>query len=209
MGSACAELFTAAGFPVLLTSRRGSSAAACARRHPGAAHTSLEELAARADILVLATPILETCSEIAPRIRGAARWKPVIDVSNPVYGPVGLSTDAPTSAAEMISRELPNISVVKALNCVSARQLVSFARRLPPLTIPIAGDDLAAKDLVRFVLEMAGFDVADAGPLDSSRLIESLTQLLRQFGQTAEVGDAIGFRLVWAAHPATAYGGVA
>jgi 8-hydroxy-5-deazaflavin:NADPH oxidoreductase len=65
-----------------------------------------------------------------------------------------------------------------------------------PMTVPIASDNLQAKNAVRSVLEPLGFDVADAGPLSNSRWLEGLSELLACLGRQADVGDRIGFRLV-------------
>ncbi|RVX39781.1 hypothetical protein EDD27_2154 [Nonomuraea polychroma] len=190
MGSACAELFALNGFPLLLASRRRRTAEELARRLPRAAAGSAEMVAAHADLLILATPADVTRTDIAPKIRSFVAGKPVMDVSNPMFY---RNLDPCSSSAEAIARALPGGCLVKALNCVSAKQL---ARLEQTVTVPIAGDDPVAKRLVTSVLERAGFDVADAGPLSSSRLIEGLAHLLWQLGKRGTLGDSIGFRLV-------------
>ncbi|MDH2429184.1 NAD(P)-binding domain-containing protein [Sphaerisporangium sp. TRM90804] len=209
MGSALARLLAAQGFGVLLTSRTRRSATELARQVPHADAGSLEWLAARADIVVLATPIEVTCAEIAPRVRDLVGGKAVIDVSNPGFAPrPHLPTDGPpaawaeattmpgsTSFAERIAALLPGAHVVKALNCVAAKRVAGVGEGGAKVTVPIAGDHLSTKARIGVILEVAGFDIADAGPLSSSRWIEYLPQLLLRRGMEAPAGlslDGIG-----------------
>lgn len=191
MGTALAETFAAQRRPMLLTSRRGHSATDLAARLPNARAEGLERAAGEADVVALATPLDATLAEIAPRIRAHVVGKPVIDVSNPG----GQNLLGHNSAAELIACLLPGSAVVKALNCVSARQLANIERNGVTLTVPIAGDSPLAKQKVRSIIEPAGLDVADAGGLPGSRWIEALAQLLMSLGRQADVGDAVGFRL--------------
>lgn len=196
MGSALAHAFAASHMPMFVTSRRGHSAAALAELLPGTHALPLERLAVEADIIVLATPIAATFLEVAPRIRGTVVGKPVIDLSNPGFDRLPRESGA-DSAGELLACALPGSGVVKALNCLSARQVVHVAKQSgsgPAPTVPIAGDDVQAKRAVRSILERAGFDVADAGDLRGSRLIEGLAELLMRVGK--ETGDTVGFRLV-------------
>ncbi|MGW2312813.1 NADPH-dependent F420 reductase [Actinomadura luteofluorescens] len=192
MGTALAETFAAQRRPVLLASRDGRSASGLAERLPGARAGGLERVAREADIVALASPLAAIQAEIAPRIRAHVVGKPVIDMSNPC----GHDLLGHGSAAELIARLLPGGAVVKAFNCLSARQLAGVARGGVTLTVPIAGDDPRAKQVVRSIIEPAGLDVADAGGLPGSRWIEALAQLLMRLEKQPGLGDAVGFRLL-------------
>lgn len=195
MGSALAHLFAANGYPLRLTSRRRISALTVARHLPAAFVGSLEETIAAADVVILATPFQVTCAEVAPRLRGLVAGKPIVDVSNPT---MRCARPPAESAAEQIAAALPTGHVVKALNCVAARWLAGLGGLggEAKLTVPIAGDSATARHLVRALLEHLGFDVADAGPLRNSRLIEGLTPLLRCLEAEKDAGDAVGFQVV-------------
>jgi hypothetical protein len=117
-----------------------------------------------------------------------------IDVSNP--DSADLEGTGHHSAAERIAEAFADSSVVKALNCVSARQVRAVARGGQPPTVPIAGDDREARRSITRLLRQSGFDTADAGPLANSRWIEGLSHLLRQLGHEEGLGDAVGFRLL-------------
>src|SRR5918999_2427595 len=161
MGSALAHAFATRHMPMFLTSRRGHSAATLAELLPGTHALPLERLAVEADVIVLATPIAATFFEVAPRIRGAVVGKPVIDPSNPGFGRLPPESNG-VSAGELVACAMPGSGVVKALNCLSARQVAQVAKQsgsgLTP-TVPIAGDDVQAKRTVRSILERVGFHV--------------------------------------------------
>ncbi|MEV4060346.1 NADPH-dependent F420 reductase [Nonomuraea dietziae] len=194
MGTAVAELLGHGGFPVLLAGGRRRTADRLASTIPGAAAAPLETVAHEAQLVILATSLDVSQREIVPRIHGHLAGKVVVDVSNPT--PADLSASAHDSAGEMLAELLPKSPIVKALNCVSARRLRMLAHGGPAPTVPIAGDDLAAKQCVTYVLRRLGLDVADAGPLCHSKWIEGLAELLRRLGSEEGLGDAVGFRLL-------------
>ncbi|GGL40602.1 NADPH-dependent F420 reductase [Planomonospora parontospora] len=194
MGAALAELFAARGFPLYLAGGRRRTAQALAARLPSAVAASPETVASAAQVLVLATPVHVSRTEIAPDIGHRLGGKVLLDVSNPTTA--DLHGTGYHSAAELIADAFPKSSVVKGLNCVSARQIRAFIHGGPPFTVPVTGDEPEAKRCVARILDRAGFDVADAGPLSNSRWIEGLTELLRRIGQEEGLGDAVGFRLL-------------
>jgi len=193
MGSALAEAFAARSFTLRLASRGGVSAARLAARIPRATAGTVEWAAATSDVIVFAAPVEAICQQISPRIRPFAAGRVIMDVTNPGFGD---DTVAPRpSAAERIAAGLPASRVVKALNCVAAR-VIGSARDGAVVTVPIAGDDPAAKELISSLLGQLGFETADAGPLPSSRWIEGLTELLACFSKQENLHGGIGFRLV-------------
>jgi predicted dinucleotide-binding enzyme len=186
MGSALAAALTERGVPVLL----------------GGRDTGAARVAARAGLVVLATPIAATLGEVATAIRPYVAGKPVVDVSNPFFednaeqpaGPAAAVADG-LSVAERLARRLPAGHVVKALTCVAASHLCRAARESEPLTVPIAGDQPAAKAAVASIVSRLGFEPLDVGPLNRSRWMENLTECLVRLGGPAP-GHIAGFRLV-------------
>lgn len=72
------------------------------------------------------------------------------------------------TTSEMIAQHLPGSRVVKAFNSIMANDLQNDGR--PPGTpgrraLPMAGDDPAAKAIVAKLVDEAGFDPVDVGPL--------------------------------------------
>jgi hypothetical protein len=198
MGSALAAMFAAGGFTTRLASRGGHSATRLAERLPRSSAGTVEYTALACDLLILAAPVEAICQQIAPRIGSLLDGQVVIDASNPGFTD-GLATPTPglppTSAAERIAATLPTTRLVKALNCIAARALACQYGEEITITVPIAGDDPSAKITVASVLEPLGFDVADAGPLSTSRWLEQLSELLACLANQGSPTDRIGFRL--------------
>ncbi|MET8989390.1 NADPH-dependent F420 reductase [Nonomuraea wenchangensis] len=194
MGSALAEALILGGQRVLLAGGRGRTAAALAATLPGAHAVPPEVLARDSAIVFLATRLPVTRREVAPLLRGPLEGTVVVDLSNPE--PADLRDPEYDSAGELVAELFPRSPVVKALNCVSARRLRAVAHGAPAPTVPIAGNDPAAKQCVSYLLERLGFDVADAGPLHTSKWIEGLAALLRTLAEQEGLGDAVGFRLL-------------
>ncbi|MEV0428285.1 NAD(P)-binding domain-containing protein [Micromonospora sp. NPDC050495] len=189
MGSALARLFAAGAFPVRLTSRRPSSARRLADAVPGARAGDPRWLAARADVILLATPVLADYRQLARDLGPALAGTPVIDMSNPGLSRGGTPAGV-CSGAEFVASAFPPRTVVKALNCLSPRQIAGLDQG-GRVVVPVAGDDGAPKRRAMAVLTEAGFEVADTGPLSNSRWIEALTEILVKVGRTEGVGQAV------------------
>jgi predicted dinucleotide-binding enzyme len=199
MGSALATMFAARGFTTRLASGHGRTATRLAQGLPLSSAGTVEYAALASDLLILAAPLEAICEQIAPRIGPLLDGQVVIDVSNPGFAggaAAPVPGRPPTSAAERIAAALPTTRLVKALNCIAARTLAHFFDEETMVTVPIAGDDPSAKITVASVLEPLGFDVADAGPLSTSRWLEQLSELLACLASQDSSRDRIGFRLV-------------
>jgi 8-hydroxy-5-deazaflavin:NADPH oxidoreductase len=193
MGSALACAFSRCEFPVRLASRSMYRAQELALHLPGARAGSPEWVTVNSDIVILATPLAASCGELGARLRPLVGSRPVIDVSNPGLdgGPRPCG-----SAATRIAGALRSHHVVKALNCIAARWLAHFPVPAPTVTVPVAADDVTAKQQVTAVLRELGLDVADAGPLCNSSWIEGLAELLAHIQFAGSFPETVGFRLV-------------
>jgi hypothetical protein len=85
---------------------------------------------------------------------------------------------------------------VKALNIVDARLLDGRKLDGREISIPICGHDADAKRVVTALIAELGFDVVDAGEIDSSRLLEPLTLLMIRLSMKKSLGNEIGFRVL-------------
>jgi predicted dinucleotide-binding enzyme len=105
---------------------------------------------------------------------------------------MGLSIGHDTSAAEEIQRAFPAARVVKAFNTVFA-QVLGDGPTLAGVTVPLyfAGDDAAAKETVRSLIQSLGFAAVDAGGLRNARYLEPVAGLNIYFGYGAGRGTAI------------------
>jgi predicted dinucleotide-binding enzyme len=132
-----------------------------------------------ADAEVVALCVTAHAVEGALRDCGDLAGKILIDPTNPLApdeGGLKLSMGFETSSAEFIAART-KATVVKALNQVGAAVLgdtSGFACR--PIQF-VASDDPKARQVVRGLVEDLGFEVLDAGPLKSARLLEPMAMV--------------------------------
>ncbi len=84
------------------------------------------------------------------------------------------------TSSELVQRHLKDSSVVKGLHNFDWNHIYANARPVGDperMTIPVAGDDEAAKRLVTQFVESIGYDVVDAGSLAESWRIEPETPI--------------------------------
>ncbi|WP_339635212.1 NADPH-dependent F420 reductase [uncultured Sneathiella sp.] len=144
-----------------------------------------------ADVVILAVPYAETADVIA--IAGSLSGKIVIDATNPLTEDFsGLTLGFESSAAEEIQKRVAGAPAVKAFNTVFAQIYAEgprFSER--PVQVFYAGDDDAAKKVVSEIINAAGFDAVDAGPLKNARYLEPLAALNIQLGYSLGRGTQI------------------
>jgi 8-hydroxy-5-deazaflavin:NADPH oxidoreductase len=148
-----------------------------------------------ANVLFLAVPWGEVKDALSAA--GVMNGKTLISCVNP-FGPRGLEVGLNTSAAEEISRLVPDAAVVEAFNTIFATILHSrahlFGNNMP--TIFYCGDDRAAKSKAAELIRDAGLQAVDAGALENARYIEPLAMLLAELGQSHLMGSDIALRLM-------------
>jgi predicted dinucleotide-binding enzyme len=103
--------------------------------------------------------------------------KILLDVSNPLDFSQGfpptLTVKDTDSMAEQIQRAHPQARVVKSLNTVNASVMVDPGHLPEATTMFVAGDDAAARELVRGLLtELGWLDVVELESLDGARGME-------------------------------------
>ena len=179
-------------------SRRAESAQVAAQEAGNGARASeLDVALAESQLVLLTTPFDRVSVALEPS-RTQLAGKVLVDVTNPITADHrGLRIGHTTSGAEEISREFPELKVVKAFNAVFAEV---YAARTPklggePISIFFAGDDDNAKQLVKSLIVSLRFDAVDAGPLSNARYLEPLSLLNIQLGRVLGYGTQIGFAL--------------
>jgi hypothetical protein len=106
--------------------------------------------------------------------------KIVVDPTNPrVMAADGFADypPLPDSNAERIARWAPGAQVVKAFSTLGAETMLDPKLAQGPVTIPIVGDDRAAKEVVATLAREIGLEAVDVGPLRHARIIEGLHYL--------------------------------
>lgn len=180
VGGSVARLAVAAGYSVVLSNSRGpeSIAQLVQELGPPARAATVDEAIEAGDIVALPVPLASFQALPAGRLAG----KVVLDQTN--YYPEFWrhpALDAGTlTSSELVQQHLKDSHVVKGLHNLDWNHMYSNARPhggLERTTLPIAGDDAAAKTAVTRFLEAVGYDVVDAGPLAESWRIEPGTPL--------------------------------
>jgi hypothetical protein len=189
MGSGLAKHIAKAGHTLVIAGRDASKAQALAQAN--GASFKADNSAEGADVVIVATAYNDAVTAL--RAAGDLTGKVVMDITNPLTADyMGLTIGHTTSAAEEIQKAFPKATVVKAFNTVFAQTLAAGAS-LANETVPVyfAGDDAAAKETVRALIQSTGFAPVDAGGLKNARYLEPLAGLNIYFGYGAGKGTAI------------------
>lgn len=95
-----------------------------------------------------------------------------------------------TSGAERIAAIAPRARIVKAFNTVGSHVMADAAAAGGPVTVPLVGDDAAAKAEVAQIVERMGLETIDLGPLRNARILEQLAILYMVPYMSGRRGDA-------------------
>lgn len=171
------------GHDVMMGTRDPAKLADWAKQNPKGSAGTFADAAKFAELVVLA--VKGTAAADALRAAGAGNLagKPVIDATNPiadappVNGVLKFFTTHDDSLMERLQREFPAARFVKGFNSVGSGRMVNpqYAGGKP--TMFICGNDDAAKQTVRGVLDQFGWETADMGKVESARAIEPLCML--------------------------------
>lgn len=180
MGDSLGPRFSELGYTVVFGSRdpEGDKAQGVVRlTGPAARVTNQHDAAQAGDIVVLAVPwpAMETVAQSLGSLEG----KIVIDISFPHQQADDgyYESMVATSSAEMIQEWNPGARVLKTFALQASYVIDDPDVVGGPVTIPIAGDDRAAKEQIADIIVEMGLDPIDAGPLRLSRELEAMQRL--------------------------------
>ena len=150
--------------------------------------------AQRGDVIVVAVP----WDAVPAAIEGVGRLdgKIVIDATNPLTEDFTLALGHGDSAGEAVARLAKGAHVVKAFNTTGANNMRDSRYPGGRLAMPIAGDDLAAKQTVMTLAADLGFEPVDVGPLTMSRYLEPLAMVWIKLAIAQGRGTDFGFALL-------------
>jgi predicted dinucleotide-binding enzyme len=171
------------GHEVLMGTRTASKLADWAKQHPKGRVGSFAEAAGFGELVVLA--VKGTTALEALRAAGAANLagKPVIDAVNPIAdapptnGVLKFFTNHDESLMERLQQAFAGARFVKAFNSVGHALMVNPQFKGGKPTMFICGNDEAAKQIVRGILDQFGWETADMGKAEAARAIEPLCML--------------------------------
>jgi predicted dinucleotide-binding enzyme len=175
--------FVKHGHEVVLGTRDPAKLSGWMENHRGARTGSFAEAAKFAEVVVLA--VKGSVAADALRAAGTANFagKIVIDAANPiadaapVNGVVRFFTSLDESLMERLQREFAGASFVKAFNSVGHAFMVNPHFKAGKPTMFICGNDQAARETVRGILDQFGWETADMGKAEAARAIEPLCML--------------------------------
>jgi len=148
-----------------------------ARTGDNATAATPAEAARDAQIVILAVPG-KYAEQIALGL-GDLSGKIVIDPTNAPLNPdPGFELPPGTSIAQLVQAAAPEARVVKAFNTLPASQMADSTSAPGPVSIPLAGNDDAAKQRVAEIVKSIGLEPIDVGPLDLAIWVEGMANLL-------------------------------
>jgi predicted dinucleotide-binding enzyme len=182
VGQTLASALILDNYPVRVGSRDGSKAAQLdVVLEQDIATGTFKEVAAWGEIIVLA--VKGSAAEgLIGELQDEVKQKVVIDVTNPIAddepedGVLKFFTTLEDSLGERIQKAAPDAMVVKAWNTVGHTLMIKPEFDSMP-TMPICGNDTAAKEQVGDLLQSFGWEVEDMGTIKAARAIEPLTML--------------------------------
>lgn len=144
------------------------------------------QAAAYGELAILAVA-WHAADDVLSLVRPELSGKVVIDVTNPIIfndeDPPTLLVGHTMSGGEIVQQSLPDSHVVKTLNYINHANMVfpNYEKGLPIMFV--CGNNDSAKRQVRDLLEDLGWkDMLNIGPIEKSRLLESLSLLWIEYG---------------------------
>ena len=174
IGSALAARIVSLGHSVYIANSRGPETLKDVAQKTGAKPVTAQEAARHGEIIVVTIPLKNIPDLPKDLFAGVAADVPVIDTSN--YYPMlrdGHILELETgdlTESEWVQKHLDR-PVVKVFNNIYADHLQN--KGLPAgtpgrISLPVAGDDAAAKQKVMALVQELGFDAVDDGSLHES-----------------------------------------
>jgi 8-hydroxy-5-deazaflavin:NADPH oxidoreductase len=196
VGGTLGRRFAAAGHSVTFGARNPETAKVKGGAPNGSRVVTVEESGLSADVIVLTVPWSAVPDAI--KALGDLDGKILVDVTNPLkVDASGMSLDVGRkgeSGAERIAELVPTARVVKAFNQTGAENMADPLYDSERAVMLYAGDDAAAKAIVRDLVTAVGFDAVDAGALSRSRELEHLAILWISLASSG-MGRRIAFKL--------------
>lgn len=174
IGRALGELAAKSGCEVMLSNSRGPHTLTSTAASLGCRVGTVEQAVSFGDLVLLAIPFgryreLPAESFVGKVVLDAGNYYPQRD------GQIAELDSRQTTTSEMLAQHLVGARVIKAFNAILERDLVADARPAGAAdrrALPIAGDDLQAKQAAGDLHERFGYDVVDAGALVEGRRFE-------------------------------------
>lgn len=174
IGGNLTRRLTALGHEVAVANSRGPETLSALAEETGATPVHVTEAARGAELVVVTIPLKNLPDLPDGVFDGAAEGFVVLDTNN-YYprerdGRIAGIEDEGLTESRWTERQLGH-AVVKAFNGTYAQDILDRPRPAGDaerIALPVAGDDEAAKKIVRALIDELGFDTVDAGGIDDS-----------------------------------------
>ncbi|BDH06413.1 NADPH-dependent F420 reductase [Streptomyces seoulensis] len=173
IGGNLTRRLTALGHDVAVANSRGPETLRELAEETGATPVRAEDAAEGAQVVVVTVPLKAVPLLPDGLLNGAAEGAAVIDTGN-YYpqrdGRIATIEDEGLTESRWTEQHLGH-PVIKAFNGTYAQDILDRPRPAGDpdrLALPVAGDDEAAKQTVRALIEELGFDTVDAGGITDS-----------------------------------------
>ncbi|MFI1763237.1 NADPH-dependent F420 reductase [Streptomyces sp. NPDC020800] len=174
IGGNLTRRLTALGHDVSVANSRGPETLKELAEETGARAVAATEAARGARVVVVTVPLKRVPDLASGLLDGAAEGAAVIDTGN-YYpqqrdGRIAGIEDEGLTESRWTERHLGH-PVIKAFNGTYAQDILERPRPAGDpgrMALPVAGDDEAAKQVVRDLIDELGFDTVDAGGIDDS-----------------------------------------
>ncbi|GGL95887.1 hypothetical protein GCM10010129_44710 [Streptomyces fumigatiscleroticus] len=197
IGGNLTRRLTALGHDVSVANSRGPHTLTELAEETGATPVPVEEAARGAEVVVITIPVKAVPDLPSGLLDGAADGVAVIDTGN-YYprerdGRIAAIQDEGLTESRWTERHIGH-PVIKAFNGTYAQDILDRHRPAGApdrMALPVAGDDAAAKERVRALIDELGFDTVDAGGLDDSWRQQPGTPVYGLRGGVDEVTKAL------------------
>jgi 8-hydroxy-5-deazaflavin:NADPH oxidoreductase len=198
MGGKLGTIFARAGHDVVFSyARSNDKLQRLARDAQGNARAGTPgEAAKEADAVLLAVHWFRNDDVL--KQAGDLSGKVILTCSLPMdAGNTKLIIGNTTSGAEELAKKVPRAHVVSAFNTVPSEVLFGVFEAKRKNTRPslvYCGDDRRAKDMAAKLIDDAGFDPVDGGPLRIARYTEPFALLIGQLAYEGDGGPELAYR---------------
>jgi predicted dinucleotide-binding enzyme len=174
IGGNLTRRLTALGHDVSVANSRGPHTLTALAEETGATPVKVEYAARGAELVVITVPVKAVPDLPSGLLDEAADGVAVLDTGN-YYpqqrdGRIAAIEDEGLTESRWTAQQIGH-TVIKAFNGTYAQDILDRPRPAGApdrMALPVAGDDEAAKRVVRALIDDLGFDTVDAGGLDDS-----------------------------------------
>ncbi|HVN79627.1 MAG TPA: NAD(P)-binding domain-containing protein [Terriglobia bacterium] len=183
VAKALAKGFLKHGHEVMLGTRNAAKLTDWSKQNPAARIGTFADTAQFGGLLVLAVKGEVAADALRAAVPAHLSRKPIIDATNPIsdspptHGVLKFFTNHDESLMERLQREFPEARFVKAFNSVGNACMINPQFKGGKPSMFICGNDDAAKQTVREILDQFGWETEDMGKAEAARAIEPLCML--------------------------------